>query len=148
VNPPAIAKHNALEIEVGDKISRSNLGTIAGCVVIRSGNSAFPEPRWSDIPVVLLAAWVTTIAGTWDSVELTFMDGPFSVQLTRSGEDVHPVFLKNGLRVEWMPQDVTISIQRLTTELMRASKVVLDACAERGWDSQAVRDLKFATSLA
>jgi hypothetical protein len=100
------------------------------------------------MPVAVLAAWSSVVAGDWEHIELEFMDGPFSVQLSRQGRDVRLAFMKNGQPVDWMEQGRTVPLQRLRSEVARASKVILEACAERDWDGKDVRNLTEATNLS
>ena len=63
-------------------ITRSPSGTLAGpiWIAVAASGAAFPEERWSDFPVALLASWIPSLrrlASRGQAAECRFMDGPY-----------------------------------------------------------------------
>jgi hypothetical protein len=68
-------------------IARDAHGGLAGPIWISAddSDSAFPEVRWSDFPVVLLASWIPSLrrlASRGRAAECRFMDGPYHFTVT------------------------------------------------------------------
>lgn len=65
-----------------------------------AGDEFFPEADWVDLVSADLELWIPGLTsfftGHTDFCCLDFMDGPFSLQLLRSGNGVRARFLKNG----------------------------------------------------
>jgi hypothetical protein len=66
---------------------RNARGVIAGPIWISADDSdeAFPEVRWSDFPLVLLASWIPSLrrlASRGQAAECRFMDGPYHFTVT------------------------------------------------------------------
>jgi hypothetical protein len=75
------------------EIARDAHGALTGPIWVSADGSdaAFPEVRWSDSPVVLLAAWIPALrrlASRGQAAECRFMDGPyhFTVAAATAGE--------------------------------------------------------------
>lgn len=62
-------------------------GSVTGGIHLELADGAFPEAGWSDFPVTILCWWADALlhleGRTGREVQWRFMDGPYSVRLTR-----------------------------------------------------------------
>ena len=65
--------------------------TMTGEIWMEFDAEPFPERRWNDFPVRIVSWWCTALSDFLGErqldTELMFMDGPYSVHLTSSGDD-------------------------------------------------------------
>ena len=70
-----------IRVSLTDSVRNAD-GVLAGPIWIAADDSdaAFPEVRWSDFPLVLLASWIPALrrlASRGQAAECRFMDGPY-----------------------------------------------------------------------
>jgi len=129
-----------------DSVQRSAGGGITGAVLLRLDDTAFPGEGWSDFPVVVLGWWLRTFtrllssAGT--SGRCHFMDGPFAfeVEHARGGE-----WFVTQLRGARRGSARQINGPSLVESIVASARAILAACAQRGWYSADVDELRAAT---
>jgi hypothetical protein len=154
------ASHN-LPIDVrvnvrAESLTLSRRGAIFGEIFITLNAHNFPDGRWNDFIVVVLGWWCEQCANLLRGrlqAELWFMDGPFFVQLQRTEDEVWAIrFLRHravaspGMvetePVSGLADPVAISSQTFVGSVVRASEVILNECARRGWTRPEIDDLK------
>jgi hypothetical protein len=120
-------------------------GSIVGEITLVGNGWFYPEERWSDFPVVILAWWLRAcqhVASRIGSTTLcNFMDGPYAFRLT-SVNSTHwlvECMLKNGVGAAHS-QEVTG--KAFIENLLRVATSVLRKCDERGWKSKDIDELR------
>ena len=127
--------------------SRGTSGNVIGEIFLRGCQGEFPENRWSDFPVIILAWWIdglkTVIMGRTDLYVGMFMEGPFAFVIERS----------SGVtgRVSWgkadEPQPIEeIDINDLLDSAISAGRQVVAACHARDWSNADLNALETAVS--
>lgn len=98
-------------------------GPITGVVYVSIDDWAFPEDGWRDFVVTILGWWSETICSLSgsDTCRLSFMDGPFAIDVYRHDSDVRLRFVTRGVRAETVEKEAPIAYM----ELVRA---IADAC--------------------
>jgi hypothetical protein len=102
-------------------IEQCRSGSITGCVCLESEGTRFPEPGWSDFPVVILAWWLETLEGP--EPLLRFMDGPFTVMIDRQAKCAH--FMRGETPIETR---VGVDVEDLQRSVQSAARSVIDRC--------------------
>jgi hypothetical protein len=129
-------------------LHKSTRGSITGVFFIELGGRAFPEPGWSDFPVVVLGWWIRAalaLSQTHVPASCRFMDGPFEWRGTSSAPDVWAITLldRRGV-VEQVVDGARIGAAAALGALVAAADSLLRACAEQGWSSADVDELRAA----
>src|SRR5689334_19291469 len=66
-------------------LHRSKMGAIWGSIWLAVDSRYFPAPRWSDLAFAFLRAWLEALieiaAGASRHETVSFMDGPYTVEL-------------------------------------------------------------------
>jgi hypothetical protein len=119
----------------------SSTGNVTGEIHLRGPTGAFPEERWSDLPVIVLGWWIEGLArvasGRVRSFEGLFMDGPFAFVVQSGSDEV--------VRIAWGRSDqerVSVGIvnpRALLASAVAAGGLVAEALRANKWDG---RDLK------
>jgi len=132
-----------------DTLSMSSRGTITGDVAVRCADRWFPEERWNEIPVALLAAWLPQIQ-LWSRGEVVerrchFMDGPFELVLKhRAPNDWGVEARRSGGRVF----AVAVDPRKLWESAIVAGREVLAVARTERWRSRDLDELDHALSEA
>lgn len=139
----------AIEVEP-DRLTRSRSGAVAGPIWFRSGQVDFPDPGWSDFPVVVLEWWLRSLAQPLSdpTIALRFMDGP--VQVVLRDEERTGVLRAHGRR-DSSSQEIPLgdtSRRELLEALAIAGHRIVRACEDRGWIDRDVISLRRAVALA
>jgi hypothetical protein len=100
-------------------------GSITGRICLSVGDVYFPESEWSDYPVVLLAWWLVALDGA--APVLRFMDGPFSVKLSRG---LNSAQLVRGESV--IATTMNIDVEKLHRSVRGAARAVVARCDQLG----------------
>jgi hypothetical protein len=137
-----------IEVAVNTKtLARSASGAITGEIYLRGAGRNFPDGRWSDFPVVVLAWWIDGLhkvsTGQESSYVGHFMDGPYAFVVKR-GEG-------NTVRVAWGKREEEESVEdvdigALQRSVVTAGQQVVAACHVRGWSSRDLESLEQAMS--
>ena len=138
-------------------LTRSPSGSIAGPVWLRFGGdaagepAAFPQPGWSDFPVVVLAWWLARLArdlGGREAVErCDFMDGPFRFTVRRRrGDPRWELAGSEGGGATGPAAHVEGAV--FLDSLAEGARAVHAECAARGWGGADVEALARAVEQA
>jgi hypothetical protein len=138
-------------------LTRNASGTIAGPIWLRDGDAHtqadFPEVGWVDLPVAVLASWVSDLqrlaralpsSGTVSACH--FMEGPyyFTVRAESAGGWLVRCFeaRERGARTERAVHEWRTGSSAFLASAVRAGRAVLAQCDARGWwsrDTEALR---------
>jgi len=126
-------------------LNRTGSGLITGQVFLQTTAGAFPEDRWSDFPVVILAWWIEgltdVVSGRERSFQGLFMDGPFAFVVQRETGVSGRIAL--GKRGE---EDLIgiVDIVALLRSAVAAGRLVAEFCRVRNWTSSDLERLERA----
>jgi len=124
---------------------RSASGSITGEIFLRSSNEAFPDDRWSDFPVVILAWWIEGLNGLVVEKEKlyvgSFMDGPYAF--------VVEVGMGVAAQIAWGERSAEVAVGNINVkDLLRsavtAGQCVVAACHAKGWSGTDLEGLEDA----
>lgn len=134
-------------LRVQPGLTRSAHGSIWGQVWCESGTLAFPQPHWTDFPVVVVSWWleaaVELVVGRRRSAKVSFMDGPYMVHVFAKRRELWKAGFAEtrvpGTRVihqfDFAPDPFIGSLIACADDLLRE-------CLAKGWESA---DIDFAT---
>lgn len=116
------------------------MGSITGLIFLRGPNGAFPEEKWSDFSVVILAWWIEGLTKVVDnqkhSFEGMFMDGPYAFRVeSENGRNGQIAWGKRGEEAVVG----TVDVPTLLRSAIDAGRLVSEACRLQNWSG---RDLK------
>jgi len=110
----------------------------------------FPEAGWSDFPIVVLTWWIDLLArlasGQTNRGEISFMDGPYRVHATLTGESLQLEFVSENPGVSGASS--TTTLDHTLDEAIGAARALLEECRRRGWTSDDIEDLQRSLNLA
>jgi len=144
-----------------ESLKQSERGAILGEIFVNVGQDQFPESNWNDFVVVVLTWWCTECAallrGT-SQAELSFMDGPFFLDLQALSKDEWSVrFLRHryaasptmveSVPASGLPDGLRIRPGTFVSSVASTSDVVLTECGLRGWITPEVDELKRGLEL-
>lgn len=121
-------------------------GSITGTLSVRVGSRWFPEPEWSDFPVVVLGWWlessVALLAG--EDARFPFMDGPFSIEASRQvpSAEVTVTLMRD---CDVIGTEV-VALQVIGERTLAAARQVVGTCLERGWSTPDIETLRLAVN--
>jgi hypothetical protein len=129
--------HQAV-VRIGDReFGRADSGLVYCEISVVVDGICFPDPRWTDFAVVVLAWWcealLRLLRGQSGRIEVEFMEGPYLVELQHAGPgSVLVSLVEAGLerRVEKRVEAETFS---LAQSVVAASDRVLLECRTRKW---------------
>lgn len=117
-------------------IHRSNAGLVICGVWLVVGTAEFPSAGWNDFAVVMLSSWASQIArllsGEAMKTEIRFMEGPFLVELERTGTSWSLRLVESGI-ARHMKGAFSIPIVPLAQSVMEAANSLLAVCRKREW---------------
>jgi len=127
-----------------ESLQRSPAGSISGRIWLASESLSFPEEGWSDLPVILLSAWLEGLrevsARRESSTRLLFMDGPFEAILSSESLTVTRVsFLRREQR---FMSDLKVDPDYLLQSARQAAGDVVEVCIKREWLNEDLRKLR------
>jgi hypothetical protein len=138
--------------------SSSTSGTITGPIWLRHDGyderrAGFPEPGWSDFPVVVLGWWLTALgalrSGAATQATCLFMDGPFEITVTDAGGPLWRVqCVRRNADSEGVFADLVTSRDSLLGSITAAAEAALAECDRRRWSGRDVEALRRAVRSA
>ena len=127
-------------------LHQSKKGSITGVVFFDFGEVLFPDDRWNDFVVVVATWWLGALErlerGIDREVVFEFMDGPYSIMLTR--QDANNVLLRciedrsNG----GILHQERVELPALAALVRRLARQIASACRRNGLESSDVDTLK------
>jgi CheY-like chemotaxis protein len=130
-----------------ESLTISRNGSIFGEVWCQFGrDQSFPEVRWSDFVVVVLGWWleniVTLVDGRKRNATISFMDGPFEVNVFAKRMDSWDAeFVARRVAGDQVLHRVVFAPDPFIDSLIQASEAILQTCAENDWISADVDSL-------
>ncbi|MFG6490307.1 hypothetical protein ACG04R_26795 [Roseateles sp. BYS78W] len=128
-------------IDTGSFSASKPGANITGAIHLQCGDDQFPDARWNDFPVIVLAWWLkgllSLVRGQASECEAFFMDGPyrFTVRLI-DGQTARITFKRAGGLTE---KDVAFSA--LFASVAVAGAAAVHECRARGWDNSDLDEL-------
>jgi hypothetical protein len=128
-----------------DGFGRSAAGLVYGGLYLQIDQFQFPNPRWTDFVVVVLAWWCRALsrllAGESAPVEVRFMEGPYLAEIASENmERVHLKLVDAGLNRR-VRLEVQVSADVLIDSVLAAATRALAECKVRGWWSHDASEL-------
>jgi hypothetical protein len=127
-------------------LHQSKNGSITGVVYCDFGGVLFPDDRWNDFVVVVATWWLAALdrleRGAEREVVLQFMDGPYSIALTR--QDANAILLRctESRRNGGVLHEEHMELPELAAQVRRLARQVASACSRNGFKSSDVDTLK------
>jgi hypothetical protein len=117
-------------------LSRSSRGQVSGVVYTEISAMPFPERKWSDSVVILLASWLESLASAAtvanSHVSLRFMDGPFRIEVERGG-DYALIRAIDSRRGDAVVSEARTDFGTIRDAIALAAAQVLRACSDKTW---------------
>jgi hypothetical protein len=131
---------------------RAGAGAITGPIWLHHGRrdapgADFPEPRWSDFPVVVLAWWLEALAAQEGGAETTFrfMDGPFELRVAPAEPSLVRVrCFGHGIDAKAAGADFRAAAAAFYAAVRSAAAAALAECDRRSWAGPDVEALRRA----
>ena len=120
-----------------DGFGRSDAGLVYCGLFIQLDELQFPDARWTDFAVVVLAWWCRALsrllAGERSAIEVRFMEGPYFVEVgPTSGHFIHLELIESGLNRRVLRR-AEVPYDALVDSLLLAAARVLAECKARDW---------------
>lgn len=122
----------------------SSGGITAGIWFVFDGH-AFPEERWSDFAVVILAWWVDAVVrmAQGSSAEvLDFMDGPYALECSSEPPALIVAAVIAGREKSRRAFSVSVGRVEFFRAIVSMAEELLQACDERGWGGPDLQTLE------
>jgi hypothetical protein len=105
----------------------------------------FPDPKWSDFVVVLLAWWCAALArifrGESAPIEVRFMEGPYLAELgPLDGGVLQLTLVEAGLK-RYVLGRSDVELGPLVESVISAAERTLSECRKRNWWSRDANEL-------
>lgn len=121
-------------------LSRSESGHVHGQLFVQLGELQFPDAHWDDFIIVVLGWWCRAccqlLTGDEKSLEVPFMDGPYSVQLGPIGGQSINMELIESRSSRSVQCQAKVSVDVLIDSVISAAERAVLDCQARGWSSR------------
>jgi len=129
--------HQAV-IRIGDReFGRAESGLVYCEISLVVDGICFPDSRWTDFAVVVLAWWcqalLRLLRGESGRIEVDFMEGPYLVELQRAGPGLVLLSLVEAGLERRVEKRVEAEAFSLAQSVVAASDRVLLECKTRNW---------------
>lgn len=127
-------------------LRQSKKGSITGVVFFDFGDVLFPDDRWNDFVVVVVTWWLGALErlerGIDREVVFQFMDGPYSINLTR--QDANDALLRciEDRSHGGILHEERVDLPTLAAQVRRLARQIVSACRRSGFESSDVDTLK------
>ena len=104
----------------------------------QNGQEFYPCERWIDFGVVLLNWWINGIGKLYDGSsreEFLFMDGPFSLYVTKTGPDLE--IISRDMSIRWRA-----TFPLLLEQMIHASTAVCEMHSSLNIDGPSYQNLR------
>ena len=131
-------------------------GVFTGIIKWDVNGVSFPDAKWNDFVVVVLGWWVESlhriVVGTSTNEILRFMDGPFFIVCSRSGEKLECKFMRHGSSSSEITQ-CGIELIEFVGQVCIAGRTIQSVCSAKNFENKDVSNLernvrRLETSLA
>lgn len=128
-----------------DGFGRSAAGLVYGGLRVQVGEFQFPDLRWTDFVVVVLAWWCRAmsrlLAGEQGPIEVRFMEGPYLAEIgPKNAQSTHVKLIEAGLRRR-LCFEAEVPVHILIDSVLSAAARALAECKARGWWSEDADEL-------
>ncbi len=111
------------------------------------GEKKFPDEDWDDFIVVILNWWLEAIGSinsvTGSKTELNFMDGPFSLEIGKLGDNLCKIdCIERRIKGKIIEYSALCQFSKIVDEVLNAARIVDELCSENGWDNDDIRRLR------
>lgn len=131
----------------------SNRKSITGEIYLQFGDSFFPELKWNDFVVAILAWWNKSIrlleaSSVGASQDFYFMDGPFYVRgVKKDSAEISLNFIRRNKSSVEIIASMDTELDSLKKSIVKASKRVLKELQVRNLVTDDIVELKKAIKL-
>jgi hypothetical protein len=125
-------------------LHRTKVGSITAGIWLSFGDTLFPGARWSDFVVVILGWWADALQSNDRRLVLRFMDGPYSLRMSRNSEGCSIEGMNGQGKEERSLFHFAVDFPRFREDVCSAGRKVLVACREKRWES---RDIELLADL-
>jgi len=138
-------------ISIGkDVLGRSAAGLVYTKLSLEVNGLSFPHAEWTDFAIVVLSWWCAAalrlLEGQSGPVEVSFMDGPFLVEVRPISREIwHLALVENGLRPA-VKYSASVESNPFVESILHASKLVLQICQDYSWWSSDAEALASAAA--
>lgn len=132
-----------LKIQIDSSSLSKNNNMITGVIYFDLNGNFFPEKTWNDFVIVLINNWVISshniISNITKSEEFYFMDGPFSLKITKNST--------NNCIVEFNENNTTsvinfkITIEDFFCNILHNIIFLSNYCKQKGWETEDIKKL-------
>jgi hypothetical protein len=129
-------------------LGQSAAGLVYGGLYLQVDEQQFPDSRWTDFVVVVLAWWckalTEVLSGVREPIEVRFMEGPYLAMIgPKSAASIHLQLVDAGLRRR-IRYEAEVQIDQLVDSALSAAGEALSECRRRNWWSKDSDELEFA----
>lgn len=121
-----------------DSLNITQSGTVTGRINLADDERSFPDDTWNDAPVVLLGWWIEELtrllSGQVSTAHCRFLDGPFSFDVTRHGNELVLRCRRSQLG-EQVILSARVPLDAFMHRLVASASRVVAVCEGRGWKS-------------
>lgn len=133
-------------IVVGDSLDVGPSGATVGVVYWQVAGDAFPSADWDDFVIRILSWWMLAaeqlLSGARHA-DFLFMDGPYSVRVSRENGDRHKAVLyRRSTSGKQIIASADLTMERLVAALCKAVPHLLDMCGDRKLNDADVSSLE------
>jgi hypothetical protein len=123
---------------------RGENSPVWGEVWLTDDEFAFPGPRWTDMAAAFCVAWNQSLQelenGSKKTVEVSFMDGPYKVDLRLSEGSVQIKMIDSHREDEVIRMEMG-SIQDLRENALTVAKSILEVARQNQWTDADIEKL-------
>ena len=130
-----------------ESIFQYESGRIFGGIYIEADNMDYPAADWTDFVVIL--SWWSYALNTFqylkpkETVELQFMDGPYSIRLEYlDNHTAQSRFIARGQSTTIIQHEQIVDMDLFKASLKKCMKQVLNKCYREGWQGNDVVSLE------
>ncbi|EFV75034.1 MULTISPECIES: hypothetical protein [Cytobacillus] len=132
-----------------DTLSMDDYNLITGEIYFSVDNQYFPDEKWDDFIVVILAWWHKAILNLNYSrrngivQKFEFMDGPLFIRGTKISEDILEMeFINEKIDYEHILFTCQTSIIKFKKNLIKSTRQLLKELKNRNWQSDDIEELE------
>lgn len=135
-----------------DSIIMSKSGAITGEIFLSISDDFFPEENWNDFIVIVLGWWLNRLKAYYekeeDKFEMCFMDGPLSIKVKKSTEDIFKLsFIRDTETGKQILFTAECFEEEFKKKLLTAARKVLRKAEIEQWTEDTVEGLRKGMSF-
>jgi hypothetical protein len=135
------------------QFERTNSGGVFGPIHLQMDEYSFPRKEWTDFVLAFVRAWIEALIdigmNSTDRAQVWFMDGPFTVDISRGDQAfVEILLLQSSREGNVVLKSIEAGLFPLLQNAKDISEAVLLECSRRGWSSNDIGPLVKASRIA